>query len=364
MSEGLPTVRFSDTAEPGLFMFGGVPYDSNRYGGLIVRRADLRGCIASDLEATLAELADPPEVFVTDDSETAYDEIESPATDVVFAMSNGELRTRVTFRVPDWVWDGEDEDAELADFLAHVLAHHSLSVIEFQPISAFGFLWLEHRKRDVDLGVLLSGAEDVLGLLDASRGGQLTVTSTALMVRSGRVEALVGQREGMLFDAKTTHYDLEKLAGKVSLGQAVARFCNGDGGILVVGLETAVVDGVEVVARVKPVPLDLTVPERYRKLIDQHVYPFPEGLVISAIPMQDGSGMTVLVEVPPQPDYNKPYLVSGAFVDGKAKGEFISIVQRRDDGSEPLKASMIHAWIATGRALIQRGELPASDSAV
>lgn len=79
---------------------------------------------------------------------------------------------------------------------------------------------------------------------------------------------------------------------------------------------------------------------------------------MTAVTTSDGTGMVLLVEVPSQPEFNKPYLVTGAILDDKVKGDFLSVVQRRDDGSEPTKAATIHSWIVTGRALIQRGELP------
>jgi hypothetical protein len=68
--------------------------------------------------------------------------------------------------------------------------------------------------------------------------------------------------------------------------------------------------------------------------------------------------MLILIDVPPQPEELKPFLVHGAIVDGEAQGAFISIVRRRGDGSIPVTAPMIHSMLAAGRALLRRGELP------
>jgi hypothetical protein len=40
-------------------------------------------------------------------------------------------------------------------------------------------------------------------------------------------------------------------------------------------------------------------------------------------------GMLILIDVPPQPEELKPFLVHGAIVDGRAEGAFVSIVRRR-----------------------------------
>ncbi|MFG6402453.1 hypothetical protein [Microbacterium sp. P04] len=355
-----PTVRLAEDDEDGFIVFGSSFYEPGRYLEFLnVRREDLDGCVASDLEAVFNELSEPREAYVTEDDETQYDDVESPTMPIRFEMDGTLLRTRVEFRLPDWL---DDDDLALRGLLEPLLNQHGLTLYSYDPVATtIGVLYLDHRDRDIDLGILLSAAEDVLALTDATRGGNLTMSSAANLVRAGHVAALIGQRESFWFDAKSAHYEFGSLLGKVSLGQAVTRFCNGEGGIIVIGLETSVQDGVETVSRVKPVALDHEAPGRYRKIIDQYVYPFPAGLTVSAAPEADGAGMVMLIEVPAQPDYDKPFLVSGAIVDGKSRGEFISVVQRRDDGSEPIKAATIHSWIVTGRALIQRGAVP-SDS--
>jgi hypothetical protein len=58
-----------------------------------------------------------------------------------------------------------------------------------------------------------------------------------------------------------------------------------------------------------------------------HLHPPPDNLRIEAVDMPD-DGMLILIDVPPQPEELKPFLVHGAIIDGKAEGKFISIVRR------------------------------------
>lgn len=368
-SDSLPTVRGARDDEPGLFVFGGIPYDTGRHTGmLIVRRADLARCLASDLDSSLRLDGGPESVHITDDSETDYRDEESPVLDVWFEAADEHFSLMIDFRAPQWLWDADsstdtDDQLMMEELLRPILDRRNLTFVEhdlYGSTSALGaHLQLTYNPADRTLGDLVSAGEDIIALLEATRGGALSLTTTSALARSGRLGALLGQPEGKWFDAKTTHYDLATARGKISLAQSVARFCNGDdGGLVVVGLECSVEEGVEAVSKLTPVPFDPSQATRYRKIIDQLLYPFPVGLDVTVVPTADKRGMFVLIELPPQPEHNKPYLVSGAIIDEKVQGEFISVVQRRDDGSEPLKASMIHAWIVTGRALIQRGQIP------
>jgi hypothetical protein len=62
----------------------------------------------------------------------------------------------------------------------------------------------------------------------------------------------------------------------------------------------------------------------------------------------------ISLDIPPQPEELKPFLVHGAITaDGETEGSFISIVQRRGEGSVPITAPMIHATMAAGRALLR-----------
>jgi hypothetical protein len=71
-----------------------------------------------------------------------------------------------------------------------------------------------------------------------------------------------------------------------------------------------------------------------------------------------GDCMLILIDIPPQPEELKPFLVHGAIVDGNVQGAFISIVRRRGEGSIPTTAPMIHSMLAAGRTPLRRGELP------
>lgn len=177
------------------------------------------------------------------------------------------------------------------------------------------------------------------------------------MVRGGCVEILIGQPEGNGLDAKAEEYDLTTTRGKISLAQAVARFCNGeDGGLVVIGAKAKKIPGGEEIRQVPGVlPRYADTPARYQRVLDHHLYPPVMGLRIDVVPAAGGRSI-ISLEIPPQPEELKPFLVHGAVTaDGETEGSFISIVQRRGEESIPITAPMIHATLAAGRALLRGG---------
>lgn len=222
------------------------------------------------------------------------------------------------------------------------------------PFFLFLVIKIETPLRGRSLADLYSVAEDAMQLCDAFTQATVTRETVANLVRGGAAHLLVGQPEGNWLDAKSQEYDLTILDGKISLAQSVARFCNGeDGGLVVIGAKTRKVPGGEVITKIGGVQAASGRGVKYRQILDHHLYPPPLGLKIDLIPVKDGLSL-ILIDIPPQAEEFKPFLVHGAIrADNRTEGSFISIVQRRGEGSIPITAPMIHASLAAGRALLR-----------
>ncbi len=123
-------------------------------------------------------------------------------------------------------------------------------------------------------------------------------------------------------------------------------------------MSTKKIPGGEEIRRLCPMPHEAGVVRRYQQTLDQRVFPPPDSMTIEVVDMSDEK-MIVLIDVPPQPEELKPFLVHGAILEGNVEGAFISIVRRRGEASIPTTAPMIHSMLAAGRALLRRGQLPA-----
>ncbi|MEU8121323.1 ATP-binding protein [Spirillospora sp. NPDC049024] len=180
------------------------------------------------------------------------------------------------------------------------------------------------------------------------------------IIQMGQVERLVGMRENIWLDVKAYGYEMGKNENqwKFELASDVACFANSEhGGIIVVGIATKNRSGHnEVLKKVTPVPVDETRIQRYLTSIDERVHPPVSGLNAGEVPFDDG--MVVYLSIPPQLEENKPFLVQGAFWDGKYQGGAIFIPRRRDEYSIPVKAREIHTMLVAGRSLLRSGQIP------
>ncbi|MEU7746842.1 ATP-binding protein [Nonomuraea sp. NPDC049158] len=174
------------------------------------------------------------------------------------------------------------------------------------------------------------------------------------LVRGGGVARLLGVAENEWLEVKSAPYEMKRdKQWQCELSEDVARFANSEyGGILLVGIRSEKQDGRDVLSRLSPLPIDGKRVERYHQSIDSHVHPPIDRLKIENISMEGGEMVCILI--PPQPEERKPFLVQGAFIDGKYQQGTISIVRRRGEHSIPVTAREIHAMLAAGRALLRR----------
>ena len=169
------------------------------------------------------------------------------------------------------------------------------------------------------------------------------------ILRAGQVDVLVGQPESSWLEVKSSPWQLGTLAGRIELGQDVGRHANADGGLIIVGAKTRKSDGVESIVRVRGVDPAVISISQVRATIDSRVFPMIDGLDVYLTAAVEGRRPCLVIEIPPQPDNAKPFLVQGAFVGTRAEGAFISVVRRRGEESIPVTASELHAWLAIGR---------------
>lgn len=205
---------------------------------------------------------------------------------------------------------------------------------------------------------LLAAGRAAHVFLTALQGGAFGLDGALHILRAGCPKLLVGEAESAWLEVKGRPYLLSASGGvgtaaKIELAQDVARFANGQvDALLVIGLTTGKEGGDDVIREVTPAPLSQLNVGQYRQVIDARVYPAPVGLDIERIDLEEGTGL-LLIRVPAQAAEVQPFLVHGAIVDDRAEGTFISIVQRRGEGSITLGPSHIHSMIVAGRAFLR-----------
>lgn len=357
------TVRYNASTQD--WLFGGRRRGSNGGGSVVIREPDLASCTATDLQramrAAQANVGFTEDVLVSTTPEPYFNEEDSFVQPVRFNLHDGALAVEITYPVDDY--DEDTEQARVLRALAPLLMRNRMHLVRAEPNPSVvepPWLWearLGFHARGRSLLDLYRAGQDAIKLLEATNGGDnLTRATTADLVRSGNAHLLIGQMEGHWLDVKSRHYDLSSAQGQIALAQAVTRFCNAeDGGLIVVGMNTKKLQHGEQIRSVCPVSADRKLLRRYEQTLETRVFPPPDNLGIEMINMETGA--LVLIDIPPQEEELKPFLVHGAIVDGRVEGAFISIVRRRGESSIPITAQAIHSTLAAGRALLRRGEL-------
>jgi hypothetical protein len=208
-------------------------------------------------------------------------------------------------------------------------------------------------------------AGEVRALASAiARRGQFDATVVAALITSGQADALLGQQEHQSFDAKTGAYELAVPAEQYELAKDVAAFANsGVEGSIVCGLRTRKVRQVDTVNEVTPVPLEGIRPQNWLRTIRRLIVPSPEGLQVQAVRSEPHAQTGfVLVSIPPQPSYLRPFLlVVGRRDDGKIVETDITVPIRLGTETEFADAASIHSLLTAGRVALGDGEKKRSD---
>jgi hypothetical protein len=309
---------------------------------------------------------DPVTFYVVDLPPEDYWAIANERADVYPSSSVDLLVTPWLARAHFFVSTGADTPIATVERVVKSVcesAHAQLHAIEeaYRLSTEVGWeIDIELRRRGSTVADLTRVSSACVAAVSAIHGTTFDRATIAALVRAGMPEVLVGFQENEWFEVKSAPWDLDAVAGKIELAQDVARFANASGGVILVGAESRKVDGVDTVRRARgidPVRVELA---RISNVLDQRIYPAIEGLAAWTAPLPGGRTMLVL-EVPPQSDWMKPFLVQGSVVGDRVEGAFFSIVRRRGEGSIALTAREVHTWLAAGRRLTRGEEGERSD---
>lgn len=351
------------------WLFGDARRSHDGADSIVIKRGDLAVAKATDLARELRKArerdVEPRSVLIDLAPEDEYSPKESVVDSISFMLTDdGRLVVEFEFTSEDYFDDDEQLQAVVRPLIDPLLQRQKSHVVALRvdgyrsSAPYFHTVVVCVPTRGKTLQEHYAVADDVMTLLQAATAGQVTRGTVVDLLLGGRADLLIGLREGPWLDVKSEHYDLSGPAGQISLAQAISRFGNAEeGGVVVVGMGTKRVPGGEVIKALKPVSIDGTILRRYRQVLENRLFPFPERLQVESIESGTGNGV-VVVHIPPQEEELKPFLVHGAIVGDRIEGTFISIVRRSGEDSIPITAQQIHGTLAAGRALLRRGQLP------
>lgn len=385
------------SADVGHWKFDGRFRDVDDNGDIPIHIEDLENIKANDLRLAMrrayralggTEDPDGPHYYLVPDIELvepdAYDASEqldewSTSSGVSFRFDppTGGLLMVLRTILSEWPED-EEIGFGVVDRIAPLLTRNRLSVIDAAEEGVGPRHWqvdllLSFSSRGRNMATLARAGLDAIALIQAT-AGHMTRQNVLDLLRGGNINALIGQPEGQWLDAKRQYFDVgsrEKATDlkpperreieKLKLARSVAQFANApEGGVVILGLVADGPSGFDVIKAVMPRahaekqrPVLL---KQYRQALQEKLFPMPVHLRIELVPVDGGDLM--LIDIPPQPEEIKPFLVRGAVINGQLDNTYISIFERAGEEGFAASVETIHSMLAAGRALLRHGHLP------
>jgi hypothetical protein len=94
-------------------------------------------------------------------------------------------------------------------------------------------------------------------------------------------------------------------------------------------------------------------PRQLLMIVRDRVHPYPLGLRIETVEINPGQWLG-LVEIPPQPETRKPFLLRGASIEGRVYNTYVSIPTRAGEDLLWDDAAGIHSLLLAGRVALTR----------
>jgi len=174
----------------------------------------------------------------------------------------------------------------------------------------------------------------------------------------GDFEPFVGEREDLELEFKGEPYQVEREAERFELAKDVCALANGAGGVIVIGVRTERREEspLDEATRIRAFRRELVDTARYEALIAERVYPALQGLRVEFKPNSvDGERGLVVVDVPPQAEADKLFLILKPVSDGESTpGWLVGIAVRSVGRVDVRRASDIHGLINRGFTISER----------
>jgi Putative DNA-binding domain len=224
---------------------------------------------------------------------------------------------------------------------------------EHHPKPVLMQMWLPPRGRTIN--DCLNLGRDAALVIDAVLHGEGVTREAVLdLVRAGRADLLLGQREDQHLDVKRERYLPWDDKAKFELAKDVAAMANGGGGALVIGLGSSPHRQGDVISMVNPVPYDHRLRRQMQDVIRHWLHPVPARVQVEIhdVPSAGPQHGIVLVNIPGQLEELLPILVRRGAVNGRMSEMHVAFVQR--DGEETIlfDAPSLHSLLSAGRAAL------------
>ena len=173
------------------------------------------------------------------------------------------------------------------------------------------------------------------------------------VLEGGDFDPFIGVPESLEVEFKGQPYQLDQDSQRFELAKDVSAFANAAGGVVVIGARTHRDDqsAVDIVQEIRLLTRDLVDVEQYVDTISERVYPGLRELRVRFCPVQgDDERGLVAIDVPPQPEIDRYFLIQKPFDEGvdRTPGWLIGLAVRGVGRVELREVGEIHTLINRG----------------
>lgn len=300
-------------------------------------------------------------VHVTEEPEDQIDD-DSQLDDVSLVFRDGRLLASAFLPVVE----GTPEETVVRSLAAPTLEREGIGIEQVQIFKEkWGWaVWLTLdipiKRRSV--GDALRKADLISSVIQGAYPENFDVKSAAAVVRARHPELLVGTFESEWLDAKGSPYRLDKKAQQYELAKDVAAFANSGGGLILIGAKTKRRPDGDEIRSINGCALSDGVAEEIRSVIKRRVYPRLDKVSVEMIPLSSPESGVILIQIPPQLDGQKPYLVAGTRSGDQISELGFTYAVRDGEATDAPRIEVVHQLIRAGESVLGGGGSPEIDS--
>lgn len=291
------------------------------------------------------------DVHVTDEPEEQIDD-DSQIDQTSLVFRDGRLLAR-TFLA---VFDQKPDEAVVRNLALPMLRREGASLVDvYLSEEKWGWgvcLTIEVPIARRSVGDALRLADLVNGVVIGAYPDKFDAKSAAVVVRARHPELLEGLFENDWFDAKRAPYRLGEKTDQYELAKDVSVFANANGGLILLGAKTKGRPAGDEVTSINGCRLTDVRADQMRALIRKRIYPRVEGVSVEPIPIWSYDRGVVLIEIPPQLESQKPFLVVGTRSGGEISELGFTYAVREGEGAEAPRIEVVHQLIRAGKAAL------------
>ena len=185
----------------------------------------------------------------------------------------------------------------------------------------------------------------------------LSLDALREIVREHKWDDLQEQQENLFLDCKSQPYALSNedegtaRSAKAELAKDVSSFANREGGFILLGFQTRQVasQSSEIITSRREIPLARFDKTQYLNVVQEWVYPSIDGLDIRFEPGSSPERGIGVIEIPPQGEDKRPFLIKREVISGKLSEIMVGHVERIIDNSIPTRVEDLHRYVRDGR---------------